>query len=73
MEKESIEFPEIYNPHIRKYVKEQVEEQVKEGLEQRMFETARKMIARGYSDQQIAEITDLGLKRIKALRKESQG
>ena len=73
IEKESIEFPEIYNPHIRKYVKEQVEEQVKEGLEQRMFETARKMIARGYSDQQIAEITDLGLKRIKALRKESQG
>ena len=43
---------------------------IEQGIEQGLKETAVNMITKGYSDEQITEITNLSIKRIQILRKE---
>ena len=43
---------------------------IEKGIEQGLKKISLNMIARGYSDEQIAEITNLNIKRIQSLRKE---
>lgn len=44
---------------------------IEQGIEQGLKKIAMNMITRGYSDEQIAEITNLSINRIRVLRKES--
>ena len=43
---------------------------IEQGIEQGLKEIAVNMITKGYSDEQIKEITNLSIKRIQILRKE---
>jgi predicted transposase/invertase (TIGR01784 family) len=47
-----------------------IEQGIEKGIEQGLKETAVNMITKGYSDEQITEITKLSVKRIQILRKE---
>ena len=50
---------------------EQLREQgIEQGIEQGLKEVVVNMITKGYSDEQITEITNLSIKRIQILRKE---
>ena len=53
---------EIINKHLIKLFEQ--------GIEQELKKIAVNMITKGYSDEQIAEITNLSIKRILVLRKE---
>ena len=46
---------------------------IEHGIEQGLKKTALNMISKGYSDENIAEITNLSIKRIQDLRKECSG
>jgi predicted transposase/invertase (TIGR01784 family) len=52
---------------------EGIEQGREEGIEQDLKKIALNMITRGYSDEQIVEITNLSIKRIHQLRKECSG
>ena len=45
-----------------------VQEGIEQGIEQGLVKTARNMIEKGYSDEQISEVTNLTVKRIQSLR-----
>lgn len=45
-----------------------IEQGIEQGIQRGVLETATRMITRGYSDEQISEITDLSIRRIQALR-----
>ncbi len=47
-----------------------IEQGIEKGIKQGLKEIAVNMITKGYSDEQIAEITNLSIKRIQILRKE---
>jgi hypothetical protein len=47
-----------------------IEQGIEHGIEQGLKKTALNMISKGYSDENIAEITNLSIKRIQDLRKE---
>ena len=53
---------EIINKHLIKLFEQEIEQELKK--------IAVNMITKGYSDEQIAEITNLSIKRILVLRKE---
>ena len=46
-----------------------IEQGIEKGIEKGLKEIAVNMITKGYSDEQIAEITNLSIKRIQVLRK----
>ncbi len=48
----------------------EIQEGIQKGIEKTNMKNALNMIEKGYSDEQIAEITNLSIKRIQALRKE---
>ena len=52
------------------YQEELVREGIEKGIEKGIEQTAGNMIAKGFSDEQIAEVTSLEIKRIRQLRKE---
>ena len=45
-----------------------IEEGIQQGIEQGLVKIARNMISKGYSDDQIAEITGLGIESVQSLR-----
>ena len=45
-----------------------IEQGIEKGIEQGLKEIAVNMISKGYSDEQIVEITNLSIKRIQILR-----
>jgi len=55
---------------IEQGIEKGIEKGMEKGIEQSLKETAVNMITKGYSDEQIKEITKLSIKRIKILRKE---
>jgi hypothetical protein len=57
------DIPPYYNKHHRKIIQESFEKGV--------VKTARNMIKLGYSDEQIADYTELSIRRIQDLRKET--
>jgi hypothetical protein len=64
---ESKDFLEKYRI---KMIEQAREKGIEQGIEQGLRKTALNMISKGYSDEQIAEITNLSIKRIQALREE---
>jgi predicted transposase/invertase (TIGR01784 family) len=55
---------------IEQGLEQGIEQGIEQGLEQGLMNTALNMISKGYSDEQIAEITHLSISRIQALREE---
>jgi len=55
---------------IEKGIEQGIEQGIEKGIEQGLKEIAVNMITKGYSDEQIKEITNLSIKRIQILRKE---
>ena len=53
---------------IEQGIEQGLEKGIEQGIEQGLVKTARNMIEKGYSDQQISEITNLTVKRIQSLR-----
>ena len=56
---------------IEKGIEKGIEQGIEKGIEKGLKEIAVNMITKGYSDEQIAEITNLSIKRIQVLRKKS--
>lgn len=66
----SPESKDIFEELRMKEIQEGIQKGIEKGIEKTNMKTALNMIEKGYSDEQIAEITNLSIKRIQALRKE---
>ena len=66
----SPESKDIFEELRMKEIQEGIEKGMEKGIKEGMKSIALNMIARGDSDEQIAEVTNLNIKRIQALRKE---
>ncbi|MEN8155750.1 MAG: Rpn family recombination-promoting nuclease/putative transposase [Bacteroidota bacterium] len=71
MEKISPEAKDAFDEIRNRLMEQGFEEGMEKGIQQNLKKIAVNMITRGYSDGQIAEITNLSIMRIQALRKES--
>ena len=56
--------------NLIEYINKHLIKLFEQGIEQELKKIAVNMITKGYSDEQIAEITNLSIKRILVLRKE---
>jgi len=70
MEKTSPEAIDAFDEFRIKLIEQGREEGREEGIEQSLNKIALNMILKGYADEQIAEITNLSIRRIQALRRE---
>jgi len=68
MKTASPESKDIIDVFRARYVQEGIEQGIEKGIEQGLVKTARNMIEKGYSDEQISEVTNLTVKRIQSLR-----
>ena len=61
-------FEEYRTRLIEQGIEKGIEQGIEKGIEQGLKEIAVNMISKGYSDEQIVEITNLSIKRIQILR-----
>jgi predicted transposase/invertase (TIGR01784 family) len=63
-------FDEFRIKILKEGIEQEREEGIEKGIEQSLKKIAVNMITKGYADEQIAEITNLSIRRIQDLRKE---
>ena len=63
-------FEEYRTRLIEQGIEKGIEQGIEEGIEQGLKEIAVNLITKGYSDEQIVEITNLSIKRIQVLRQQ---
>jgi len=66
----SPESKDVFEEYRIRLIEQGIEQGIEKGIEQGLKEIAVNMITKGYSDEQIKEITNLSIKRIQILRKE---
>ncbi len=70
MEAISPESKDVFEEYRSRLIEQGIEKGIEQGIEQGLKEIAVNMINKGYSDEQIVEITNLSIKRIQVLRQQ---
>ena len=65
----SPESKDVFEEYRTRLIEQGIEKGIEQGIEQGLKNIAVNMIDKGYSDEKIAEITNLSIKRIQVLRK----